>query len=105
MTGLRESPLPMRPRVELMIRSLLPRSLYPICLYPPADFSYVTTCRLMSLYAGLLPPRATSRGFRDPPRERYTPPLSPNTRSVRRPVENDGSAGAPCVLRRLTLPL
>src|SRR3954452_19907397 len=39
--------------------------------------------------------------------DRYTPLLSPNTRSLRRPVENAGSAGAPLVrsLRGLPLPL
>src|SRR4051812_34602723 len=31
---------------------------------------------------------------------RYTPPLAPNTRSLRRPVEYDGSAAAPLVARR-----
>src|SRR3954471_3191839 len=75
-----------------MTRSDFPMSWYAICVWPPKFFSYATTWRLMSLYTGLRPPRPTLRG-RLESFARYTPPLAPNTRSFRRPVEYDGSAG------------
>src|SRR3954453_16385389 len=54
----------------------------------------------MSLYAGLRPPRPTRCGRPRPFFSRYTPPFAPNTRSLRRPVEKDGSAGFERVLIR-----
>src|SRR4051812_47566992 len=57
----------------------------------------------MSLYAGLRPPRPTRCGRPRPFFSRYTPPFAPKTRSLRRPVEKDGSAAFARVLMRLAL--
>src|SRR3954447_233129 len=55
----------------------------------------------MSLYAGLRPPGATSLALPFPFFARYTPPRAAKTRSLRRPVEKDGSAPPPLVPMRL----
>src|SRR3954452_17991765 len=54
----------------------------------------------MSLYTGLRPPRPTSLGCAES-FARYTPPPAPKTRSLRRPVEYDGSAAVPGAFARL----